>query len=495
MQWQSLWSSAKTRWQAIPAPTKVRSAVLGGAGLAIVIVGLKYLTSPHWTPLYTNLSASSAGSMTSDLSSSHIPYTLAHGGGTILVPKKDVAQARIDLAEKGLPHSNSGANFPKPGQITLGETNTQIQLTATAALETELAHTIGTINGVRSARVVLTQPPSSLFGESSNPATASVFVTLNPGVALSAKQVTGIQNLVAAAMNGLTAKHVTVVNQNGAMLSGRSVNTAASNASSLTAAELAATTNWDNAQTSNIESMLDQVYGPGSSVARVHVALNFQSGTTHIQKTGTAAVSQKETKTSKSKSSGTTTKATGTAGNTPTYPLGSATGPSSSSSTTTITHYTVPTTKQILNNPPGSVTRETVAVVINHTLTAAQRKTVQTLVAKTAGTNVANVAVSGVPFNVAQATNYAKQAARAQRLHRDMEIAIAVALALVALIVAWRWRRKAPEPVIYPEATQLSPVSTASRLPDPRERLASWSEENPQNFARVVVAMMEDQTP
>jgi flagellar M-ring protein FliF len=62
-------------------------------------------------------------------------------------------------------------------------------------------------------------PQQSLFsGDQSSP-TASVLVKMNPGATLSADQVTGIEHLVASAVQGLKPDAVTVVDGSGNILS------------------------------------------------------------------------------------------------------------------------------------------------------------------------------------------------------------------------------------------------------------------------------------
>ncbi len=88
------------------------------------------------------------------------------------------------------------------------------------ALETELARTISIAAGsVAAARVHLAIPQQSAFVRDRRPASASVLLQLRPGGRLEPEQVSAIVHLVASSIPELTADQVTVVDQQGRLLS------------------------------------------------------------------------------------------------------------------------------------------------------------------------------------------------------------------------------------------------------------------------------------
>ena len=87
------------------------------------------------------------------------------------------------------------------------------------ALETELARTIASLRPVEGARVHLAVPRQSAFVRDRRPASASVFVQLKAGKRLEQEQIQSIVNLVASSIPELEASHVTVVDQQGRLLS------------------------------------------------------------------------------------------------------------------------------------------------------------------------------------------------------------------------------------------------------------------------------------
>ena len=85
-------------------PGQKVTVVLVTALLAMGGLFLMQMTSqPVYSPLFTGLSATDAASITQKLTASKVPYQLANGGQTILVPQTQVYQERLDMAQAGLP--------------------------------------------------------------------------------------------------------------------------------------------------------------------------------------------------------------------------------------------------------------------------------------------------------------------------------------------------------------------------------------------------------
>ena len=82
-----------------------------------------------------------------------IPFDVSADGTSVLTPVGQTAQARMILAQKGLPHSGNVGNelYDKLG--SLGLTSFMQQVTRVRALEGELARTIQMMRGVKAARV------------------------------------------------------------------------------------------------------------------------------------------------------------------------------------------------------------------------------------------------------------------------------------------------------------------------------------------------------
>src|SRR5579875_555703 len=214
------WQAELTAWWGRTSLNQKLRLFAGlGAGVAILVVGVSLVASPRWQPLYTNLSAASAGQITQQLQQMKVPYELTQGGSTILVPASQVDQARVELADANVP-SKGTVGVSNPSLFGgLGESDQQIQAAELANLEQQLSDTVSSINAVQTAKVFISEPEPTLFGAPGGTPSGSVYVDLRPGQSLSTAQVRGIMNLVAHTVPGLQPNQVAVVDQNGIMLS------------------------------------------------------------------------------------------------------------------------------------------------------------------------------------------------------------------------------------------------------------------------------------
>src|SRR4029079_4248268 len=99
-------------------------------------------------------------------------------------------------------------------RTNFGATEFLEQVNFRRALEGELARTIGTIAEVASARVHIAMGKESLFGDP-RPAKASVVLKLHGTRDIPNSAVTGISNLVAASVDGLSPDNVVIVDSYG----------------------------------------------------------------------------------------------------------------------------------------------------------------------------------------------------------------------------------------------------------------------------------------
>ena len=120
----------------------------------------------------------------------------------MLVRYGQTAQARMLLAEKGLPSSaNAGYElFDKLGSI--GLTSFMQEITRVRALEGEIARTIQAMKGVKAARVHIVLPDTGSFRRNRQPPSASVIMRTESAGDFSPAP--AIRHLVAAAVPGMT---------------------------------------------------------------------------------------------------------------------------------------------------------------------------------------------------------------------------------------------------------------------------------------------------
>lgn len=201
---------------------------LGGRKLAalgltfVLVVGIVsaagyYLSRPNFEVLYAGLDREDVSRIGSALKSSGIVFDVNPEGNTVSVPYGQTAQARMLLAERGLPQSaNAGYElFDKVG--ALGLTSFMQEVTRVRAIEGELARTIQLIRGVKAARVHIVMPDEGSFRRAKQPPSASVIIRTEGPDDSSAAQ--AIRHLVASSLPGMSVDQVTVLNTDGMILS------------------------------------------------------------------------------------------------------------------------------------------------------------------------------------------------------------------------------------------------------------------------------------
>src|SRR3984885_2671575 len=160
-----------------------RLAALGLVGLAVfAATGFAgyYLSRPTTEPLYSGLDRDDVIGIGSALKEAGIAFDVSADGATVLVPVGQSSQARMTLAEKGLPHSGSMGNelYDKLG--SLGLTSFMQEVTRVRAIEGELARTIQMMRGVKAARVHIVMGDEGSFRPERQPPSARTAPTIAP---------------------------------------------------------------------------------------------------------------------------------------------------------------------------------------------------------------------------------------------------------------------------------------------------------------------------
>ncbi|GIZ52686.1 flagellar M-ring protein [Noviherbaspirillum aridicola] len=193
--------------------------MLGVAAVLAVMAGVwLWSQTPDYRVLFSNFSDRDGGAIVAALQQQNVPYKFAEGGTAILVPADKVHDARLKLAAQGLPKA-SGVGFELMENQKLGISQFLEQVNFQRALEGELARSIQSVAAVQAARVHLAMPKASVFVRDQQKPTASVLLNLHPGRTLDPQQVSAIVHLVASSVPELSTKNVTVVDQNGTLLS------------------------------------------------------------------------------------------------------------------------------------------------------------------------------------------------------------------------------------------------------------------------------------
>jgi flagellar M-ring protein FliF len=259
------------RWTAglRPILLLVGIAAAVAAGVAVVL----WSRGPTYSMLYANLATEDQAQITQALDAATIPYRIEAGSNALMVPSERLSEARLKLAGQGLPDNDNGfAMMTKDAGLGVSQfvENARYQ----HAMETELAHTIASLRPIDGARVHLAVPRQSAFVRDQRDGSASVFVQLKAGRRLEQEQVQAIVNLVASSVPDLHSNQVTVIDQQGHLLT----TPQGSDDSSLREERFQVVQRMEDDYEQRIESIVTPIVGIGR--VRAQVVAQVDSSTT-----------------------------------------------------------------------------------------------------------------------------------------------------------------------------------------------------------------------
>ena len=428
--------------------------------VAALLVGGYLFTSwagaPDFTPLYSGLPASSAAGVTEELTSRGTPFKLADGGSTVLVPRDDVYQLRLDLSAQGLPEDDAPgyALLDKQG-ITTSEFRQRVDYQR--ALEGELSKTIGAIEGVDGATVHLVIPEEALFTDDLSKPTASVLLQTGGGSTLSPAQVRAVVHLVASSVEGLQPEQVTVADASGRVLS------APGQAGFAAAGDLRAeqTQAFEEQLAGSIEQMLAPVTGGGKAVVRVNAELDFDERSTTTERFDEPGAAPTVSETTSNETYAGTGDAVGGILGTDPLPVEQL-GQSDYQREQAQRSFAVGKVTEQVKTAPGTVERLSIAVLVDGNATGAVDGEVERLVAAAAGIDADRgdtIEISRMAFDETAAEAAEEQLAAQAAAERQSQMlglartAAVVLIVALVLFLAYRSARKATvarTPVVLP---------------------------------------------
>ncbi len=254
----------------MPMRQKLLLMVSTAAIVALAVGAWLWGTAPDYRVLFSNLSDRDGGAIIAQLSQMNVPYKFTDGGGAIMVPSGKVYETRLRLASMGLPKGGN-AGFDLIGTQKFGTTRFQEQVNYQRALAGELARSIQSLSAVRSARVHLAIPKPSVFLREQEHPSASVLVTLYPGRTLDHAQVSGIRYLVASAVPELSTKNVSIIDQNGVLLSRQ----AGADGDNLDPGQLAYVQKVEHSAIRRIQDIIEPIVGKDNVRVQVSADVDF----------------------------------------------------------------------------------------------------------------------------------------------------------------------------------------------------------------------------
>lgn len=511
---------------------KATMAVIFAALVAGIWMFGTWASTTEMAPLYSDLETGDAASVTDELTALGVDYELADQGRTVLVPRDQVYELRLDMSAAGIPTGGAEGYALLDDQ---GITSTQFQqrIAFQRALEGELAQTIRAIDSIAAANVHLVIPEDDLFSGDDVHASASVLV--ETAGTLAPEQVQAIVNLVAGSVEGLREDAVTVADQNGLVLAAPG-QTPFDRAGVSGAANQ--TNEFERSLADEIKTMLAAVVGPGKVMVTVSAEMDWDASSvvseTHTPSAvpdGADPLVSTETVRTESYS---TNASDGDGGQ-----LGGdedaveSTSNSTYSSNDQSRDFVFDSTIQTVERQGGDITRLNVAVLLDEgAISEAQLAEIETLVGGAAGIDLERgdtLAVSRLAFDTTIADTLAAEleaspagAAAASDGGGMISMIILGAIGLIMVLIAglqlWRGNRRTeveeldlatltnsltagsarpvlPRPEPTPVAESSSAATEAAPEPEPatpEEELRTLVEAQPDEVARLLRTWLAD---
>jgi len=255
--------------------------VIAIAAIILAMAGFfffQWISTPSLTVLFNDLDDQNLAVVVDELERLGVPYEIEGGGNRVLVPKSEVYAVRSELAAAGV---RSGAN-PEGYELLDGQglnvSDFRQRVDYQRALEGELEKTLLAMDAINAATVHLVLPAETLFVQDEEPVTASVLIATNRSLA--ELEVETVTFLVAAAVEGLDTKNVTVADVGGMILQAGGEVTGSSVASNK---NLRMTRDFEASLANDVGNILTAVVGPNAASVVVHADLDFDETSTETQ--------------------------------------------------------------------------------------------------------------------------------------------------------------------------------------------------------------------
>lgn len=249
-------------------PAVAKSLPLMGLLGTVAVAGAAWLAlrEPPQRDLFRGLPDADKSAVAQVLDQNGIKYDFDNGGG-MTVGEDDYFKAKMMLAAQGLPKSAPDGNS-MIDSLPMGASRAVEGEKLRSARETDLARTIEAIDNVEAAKVHLAVEPPSVFLRDRAKPSASVMLRLAQGRSLTDAQVSAIVHLVASSIPELNPDDISVVDQNGRLLSNNDGNAADDR-------QLAIQGRIEDRYRESVIALLTPILGQGKFSTEVHAELNF----------------------------------------------------------------------------------------------------------------------------------------------------------------------------------------------------------------------------
>lgn len=244
------------------------------ASVAIGFAVVLWSQEPDYQTLYNNMENYDSAQVVDILTQARIKYRVEPNSGALLVATDDLADARMSLAAAGVSARDNNLGYEiLDREQGLGTSQFMETTQYRRGLEGEMARTISSLYNIKSARVHIAMPRSTVFVRDDRKPTASVLLEMFAGRSLEPAQVMAIVNLVATSVPELNKDQVTVVDQNGNLLSDQD------ELSELTVAgrQFDYTRRMEDTFTRRVHNILQPIVGVGRYKAEVSADVDFSA--------------------------------------------------------------------------------------------------------------------------------------------------------------------------------------------------------------------------
>jgi len=250
-------------------PAVQKSLPMAGLLGVTALSGLAWLAlrEPPQRDLFRGLPEADKSAVAEVLDKNNIAYSLDKDSGAIAVSEDAYFDAKMKLAAEGLPKSAPDGQA-MIDTMPMGASRAVEGEKLRSAREVDLARTIEQIDSVMKARIHLAVEPPSIFLREQMKPTASVMLQLANGRALSQEQVQAIVHLVASSVPNMTPESVSVVDQNGRLLSGDGSDGAGNK-------QLEVQSKIEERYRDAVIALLTPILGAGKFSTEVHAEVNF----------------------------------------------------------------------------------------------------------------------------------------------------------------------------------------------------------------------------
>lgn len=392
--------------------------------------------------LFSNLDPKDAQTITAKLKEQKVDVKIQ--GQTILVPKEQVDELRLELA----PEISSGSQGYElmDSSSSFGMTDEEFKIKKLRMQQGELEKTIKSFPQVENARVHITPAKDSVFVQDKEPGKAAVTLKLVSGQKLEEEQVRSIVALISGSTDNIPKENVEVIDDKMNLLTAN-INNKDEGSTGVSSETISnhqkLEKDYETKLESEITKLLEPVIGRGKIKASVAVDLDFDSKkkTETIIDPNKVIVSQQTNK--EQGSSGGGTNSNSPVDNNMTNSIAGETNGNTTLKEEQKTNYESGKTETTTISAPGEVRRMTTSVFVDGKLDAGTKEMLQDSIASAIGLNVERgdkVTVAGMEFDPIAKDEAQKEIdamntlAKKEKIQRYVVIG-AVILALVAFSV------------------------------------------------------------